>query len=568
VTTATLALFDVFPAARILYEDADIVAIDKPFGLATHAPEHHRADDVVSWLKRHYKALGVSDYLGIHQRLDRDTSGVLLFARRKEANAGLAPQFEKHTVEKSYVAVVEGKAPARAELAHYIAEGEDGLRVARVRDGKPRRGEQEALTTMSSLARKGSRALVELSPKTGRTHQLRVQLKAVGAPIVGDHDYGGPPAERLMLHAERLTLKHPASGEPLTISAPRPALFEAALEGRALVRPSTVDGLTAALVAAAERRFGIVAAGSTNAFRLVHAEGDGLPGITIDLYERRAVLSVYDDDLESAELEAILDATMAIGIEATYVKFRPKHASRIVDSRRLEIAPALPMRGEAKPDAFEISESGVPFEVHLGDGLSTGLFLDQRENRGRVRELAKGKRVLNLFAYTGSFSVVAALGGATLSNTVDVSRVVLEWAARNLARVGADSAVHTVTELEVFSFLERATAKGETWDLVILDPPSFSTTKQATFSAESDLSRLLELTLKVVAPGGKLLACTNHRSIVMAKLRRHVHEASRKVGVTLVQVKSLPPPVDFPPPAGREPHLKSVLVSVAGLPCL
>jgi 23S rRNA (cytosine1962-C5)-methyltransferase len=281
------------------------------------------------------------------------------------------------------------------------------------------------------------------------------------------------------------------------------------------------------------------------------------------MYERAAVLSIYDDELEPTELDAIVEALDHIGVEQTYVKFRPKHASRIVDSRRLEIAPALPLRGEPKPAAFEVVELGTPFEVHLGDGLSTGLFLDQRENRARIRELAKDKRVLNLFAYTGSFSVVAALGGARASNTVDVSRVVLEWATRNLERVGADTKQHIVTELEVFTFLERAKARGETWDLVVLDPPSFSTTKHATFSAESDLARLLGLTLKVVAPGGKLLACTNHREIVMAKLRRHVHEAARAAGVTLAQVKSLTSPVDFPPPPGREPHLKSVLATVA-----
>ena len=559
-----LALFDRFPAARILHEDADIVVIDKPCGLATHAPEPHRADDVVSWLKQHYEARGVSSYLGIHQRLDRDTSGVLLFARRKEANAALAPQFEKHQVEKVYTAVVEGKVPARAELAHYIAEGDGGLRIARVRRGPARRGEQEALTTLSSVARKGTRALVELTPKTGRTHQLRVQMKALEAPIVGDVDYGGRPRERMMLHAERLTLRHPSSGERVTFLAPHPPLFEAALEGRATTRPRSVTDLAAALIAAAERRFGIVAKGDTTAYRLVHGEGDGLPGITVDMYERSAVLSVYDDELEPSELDAIVDALAAVGVEQTYVKFRPKHASRIVDSRRLEIAPALPLRGEPRKEAFEVVEHGVPFEVHLGDGLSTGLFLDQRDNRIRIRELATGKRFLNLFAYTGSFSVVAALGGATASTTVDVSRTVLEWATRNLERVGADTQAHVVKELDVFTFLERARERGDKWDLVVLDPPSFSTTKQATFSAESDLARLLELTLKVIAPGGRLLACTNHRAIVMAKLRRHVHEAARAASITLAQVKSLPPPVDFPPPPGREPHLKSVLVTVAG----
>ena len=113
----------------------------------------------------------------------------------------------------------------------------------------------------------------------------------------------------------------------------------------------------------------------------------------------------------------------------------------------------------------------------------------------------------------------------------------------------------------MFTFLERAkaAAKPGTW---WCSPAQLLHHEAATFSAESDLARLLELTLKVVAPGGKLLACTNHRAIVMAKLRRHVHEAARAGGVTLAQVKSLPTPVDFPPSPGRESHLKSVLVTL------
>ena len=152
---------------------------------------------------------------------------------------------------------------------------------------------------MSSVARTGNRALVEL-PKTGRTHQLRVQMKAVCAPIVGDTDYGGSPAERMMLHAERLTLKHPQSGERVSFQAPRPPAFEAALEARSTARPQSVEALAAALTAAAERRFGIVANGETTAFRLVNAEGDGLPVVTVDIYERAAVLSIYDDELGRA----------------------------------------------------------------------------------------------------------------------------------------------------------------------------------------------------------------------------------------------------------------------------
>ncbi|MBL9023699.1 MAG: class I SAM-dependent methyltransferase [Myxococcales bacterium] len=554
-------LWRAFPAGRILHDDDDILVIDKPWGLATHAPEKGRFDDVASWLRAHFGAAGKSDYLGIHQRLDRETSGVLLFSRRKEANASLAKQFEGRAVEKTYVAVVAGRLPERATLRHFLREG-DGRMEARPAQGTPKRGEQLAVTLLRSLTRKSGRVLVELSPETGRTHQLRVQLAALGSPIVGDATYGGAPGVRPLLHARRLVLDHPRTGERVTFEAPVPDDLERGLDVRPAALPESTAEITARIVEAAQRRFGVVAEGDTTALRIANAEGDALPGISLDLYGEHGVLSLYDV-LDEATLARVLEGATSAGLRGVYAKFRPKDASRLPDTRREDVAPAAPLAGEAAPESFEIVERGVPFEVHLGDGLSTGIFLDQRENRARIRELAKGARFLNLFAYTGSFSVVAALGGARSTTTVDISRTVLAWAERNLARVGAHAPDHVTVESDAVGFLDRAARKGERFDLAVLDPPSFSTTKKRTFSAESDYADLAARTLKVMAPGGRLLACTNHRGITMSRFRKMLHEAARLAGVTAAQVKSLPAPADFPPPPGAEPHLKSVLVTLA-----
>lgn len=558
----TISLFSEFPAHRILLEDDSIIVVDKPYGLATHAPDEGRHDDVVSWLSKHERAHGRHPYLGVHQRLDRDTSGVLLFARRKEANSALARQFEGHLVRKVYVAVVEGRVPDETILHHYIVEADGGTRSARRMDGRAKRGEQEAITELRLLERRGRRALVELVPKTGRTHQLRVQLRAIGAPIVGDATYGGPADVRTMLHASALTLEHPEKGSPITLDAPFPAELMRALRGEQASRPTSRGELTTLMTEAAERRFGVVAAGDTNAVRIIHGAGDALPGMTVDLYGRYAVLSFYEPVTveETREIAGALTDAGAIGV---YVKFRPKHASRIVDSRRDDIAPVLPAAGKEAPASFEVYESGIPYEVHLADGLSTGIFLDQRENRRRVRSLAKGMRVLNLFGYTGAFSVAAHAGGASLTTTVDVSRTVLDWTRRNLDRVGADEHSHECVEVDVFSFLAMAKAKAKQWDIAVLDPPSFSTTKKSTFSAEDDYEKLAAATLAILAPGGKLLACTNHRGISMAQLRKRLHGAARLAEREVRQMKNLPSPADFPPPPGEEPHLKSVLVTLA-----
>ena len=181
-----MALLDsLFPAWRpawILHQDQDLVAVDKPPFVSTHAPEPDRDDDARSRVAACLAAGGEpGPYLGIHQRLDRDTSGVLVFTLRKEANRAMAEQFEGRRVQKTYVAAVLGlRGPDRGVLRHRLVAGEGG--VMRALPPGAREG-QEAITRYRVLERRGPRALCELSPETGRTHQIRVQLAAVGAPI-------------------------------------------------------------------------------------------------------------------------------------------------------------------------------------------------------------------------------------------------------------------------------------------------------------------------------------------------------------------------------------------------
>ena len=555
-----LPLFRSFPERRILHLDADLIAVDKPWGLSTHPAEKGRRDDVVTWLTTHFKERGESSYLGIHQRLDKETSGVVLFTRRKEANPSLAAQFEGRQVEKSYVAMVEGRVPDQGKLSHLISDGDGQRRATRPYTDKKRPNEQEAHASLETLGRAGKRALVRLTPETGRTHQLRAQLAAIGAPIVGDPIYGGAPGRRMMLHAERLTITHPSSGQPFTVSAELPAAFN--LQVKQEAAPSNKAEFFAELEQAAGRRFGIPLPGETTAFRLLNGESDGWPDTTVDLYDAYAVLSLYREF--GAELEtAMVEALVELGVSGVYLKRRPKNASRVVSTRQENVAPRLPVAGEAAPEPLEILENKTPFETRLGDGLSTGLFLDQRQNRERVAGLAKGKSVLNLFAYTGGFSVVAAAAGASKTMTVDVSASALEWARRNLERVGADAKKHEIAVSDVFDFLVKERASTRRWDFVVVDPPSFSTTKSSVFSAESEFVRLGALCFGVLKPGGQLLACTNHRGILTVKFRRYLHEAAREAKVTVKQMKALPTPADFPPAPGHESHLKTLLITIA-----
>jgi 23S rRNA (cytosine1962-C5)-methyltransferase len=550
------ALFAPWREAWTLYDDGDVIVVDKPIGISTHAPDPERRDDVVSRLQRHLAAREgrrpEEIYLGVHQRLDRDTSGVLLLARAREANKGLAEAFEARRVKKTYVAVVTGASPPSCgTLTHDLLPGDEGRMRALPPVAHPPRGTQRAVTHFQRLASQGERHLLALSPVTGRTHQLRVQCAAAGMPIAGDLTYGGCPAPRLMLHARELQLVHPTRGGTCRWSAPVPRALERFAQGCDDDTP-----LLQRIIAAADRRLALADDAATTAFRLAH-DGDGIAA-PIDLYDDFAVVNFRGPDADPA----LLDALAMLGVRGVYAKFRPKHASTVVDPRREDLAPARPLRGDDAPDPLVITEHGARYLVRLGDGLSTGIFLDQRDNRRRLRALAAGRSVLNLFAYTCAFTVAAALGGASRTVSVDVSAGAIERGRANLRLNGCDERTNTLVVADVFGWLEGARARRDRFDLIVLDPPSYATTRGVRFSAASDYRDLAARAFRVLAPGGSLFAFTNHQGIPRMKLRRWLHEAARDAGTSLARLRDLPPPVDFPPAPGDEAHLKGLLATV------
>lgn len=568
----TLALQSLWASWRpswVLYEDDDLIVVDKPTDIPTHAAREEDPDDVVSRLSAWLSERGENTYLGIHQRLDRDTSGVLLFCRDRNHNRAIADQFEGRTVQKTYVAVVSGRPrlPPDGVLRHDLVRGEDGMMLARPPRRRRAKGASSAITHCRIVHTSKGRSTLELTPKTGRTHQLRAQLAALRCPILGDRLYGGAPAPRMMLHATSLRLKHPRTGTAMHVASPAPRVFGP--------EPLTTDGPSAsksepdrraeaiALVMreSAERRYALARDDQTTAFRLVHGEGDGLRGITVDLYGEHLVVGLGSDEAHALR-ERVVEAAVSLGAKGVYLKVRPKHASRVRPAEMLELAPPAPVHGTAAPDAMWIRENGLPFEVRLGDGLSTGIFLDQRDNRRRLREISEGARVLNLFSYTGAFTVAAVAGGARASVTVDASKSANAWARRNLDAVGADAQQHRIVTADALVWLRAREKTSDRFDLCALDPPSFATTKSSTLSVEKGYRRMAESVMRLLSPGGRLLACTNHSRLGQARLRRQLHDASRDAGRTITQMKDLPPPRDFPAPPGAEPHLKSVLLTL------
>ncbi len=549
----------------ILYRDADLVVVDKPVGITTHAPaDDPYAADAIAILRRQ---MGV-DYLGMHQRLDKETSGVLLFSLRPEVNPALARVFERHGVGKVYRAIVHGAPRTASGLVDMPIVRERGDRY-RVTTSDDPRG-QPARTRWRRLAVSPDRqfSLLEVIPETGRTHQIRVHLAHIGLPVVGDVQYDPRrrPAPRLMLHALSLTLPHPTTGQPMTITAPAPAIFERVSDGLPELGPVDWNhdaALRDRLSLIVQRRAPLAADPETTAYRLVHGAAEGLDSITVDRFGDVLVVNFYDEfplGSQQALIAALADVCRP---RAIYTKQRPPEAGRLSEADVARLAPSTPAWGEPC-DQVTVLEDGLRYVIRPGAGLSVGLFLDMREMRGRVRAWAAGKTVLNCFAYTCGFGVAATAGGASRVLNLDLSRSALAWGQENYRVNGFVPDNYDFVYGDVFDWLKRFARRGQTFDMAIVDPPGFARAHGRPFSARRDYARLAEMAARVVSTGGLLVACCNVAALARRDFRRQVEEGITVAGraAEVVGVFS-EPAVDFPVPPGEAPYLKLLVMRLA-----
>ncbi|SMF68661.1 class I SAM-dependent methyltransferase [Pseudobacteriovorax antillogorgiicola] len=241
-----------------------------------------------------------------------------------------------------------------------------------------------------------------------------------------------------------------------------------------------------------------------------------------DIPEVRAVVDWYDGNLVVAEyvrqqtegipwLETVAGyVAEALGVAEDKVFLKKRQTRPGTWARRYE-------RLDQSQHQVIVAEQGLRFIVNLRDYLDTGLFLDHRQTRAMVRDQARGKSILNLFAYTGSFTCYGAQGEATNSLTVDLSSKYIQWAQDNLALNELTAPQHQFLVADVLAFLDDAIADGRTWDLIILDPPSFSTRKNAfEFDIQRDHPWLLEKVQALLSAEGSLYFSTNHARFEMA----------------------------------------------------
>jgi 23S rRNA (cytosine1962-C5)-methyltransferase len=523
----------------VIFEDEHLLVVCKPAGLNTHAPSPHAGEGIYDWLK-HREPRWAS--LAILHRLDKETSGVLVFGKTPLANKSLTEQFTERHVHKKYLLLTDCEVPQK----------EFTVRTSLVRVGEKyasRAGGEIAETKFTPIADakfgNGKLKMVNAEPLTGRTHQIRVHAAESGFPILGDTLYGGTASSRVFLHAGEIQFTHPVTNEPVKLFAP--VNFD--VEPRLALRCAVIES------------------DATNAFRLIYGASDGWPNWFAEKLGD-FLLSQSEAPLGANQQEELSRLAKIFSTRGAYHKILSRQVRR---STTTEVSPQL-VFGEAAPERFEILENGVRFEMSFNEGYSVGLFLDQRDNRRRLltghiaanfpQLPSSSFQLLNCFAYTCGFSVCAAKAGAR-TTSLDLSKKYLEWGRRNFALNRLDPAAHDFIYGDTFDWLRRLAKKGRTFDVVVLDPPTFSQSKEhGTFRAEKDYGKLVTAALPVLKPGGVLLASTNaaDRSPedFLADVDAAVHGAKRKI----LQRHYVPQPPDFPISRAEPAYLKTMWMRI------
>lgn len=277
---------------------------------------------------------------------------------------------------------------------------------------------------------------------------------------------------------------------------------------------------------------GILSLPETNVYRLIFAEGDGIPGLIIDKYADTLVMQCHTLGIyQHREIFAQI-LTNVTGVKNIYDK----------SAETLKGHGAINGYLSGKESAEVVSEYGNKFEVDWVEGQKTGFFIDQRENRKLVGELSEGKKVLNVFCYTGGFSMYALNAGATEVHSVDISAKAMEITDRN-AKLSLHPERHTSFTADVFEYLKQMP---DDYDIVVLDPPAFAKSKKVTHNAMMAYKRINEMAIKKMKPGSILFTFSCSQNISLQIFTDAVRAAAIETGKNIKIIERLTQPADHP----------------------
>lgn len=274
----------------------------------------------------------------------------------------------------------------------------------------------------------------------------------------------------------------------------------------------------------------------TTAFRVVNGEGDGLGGLIIDYYDGYYVVSWYSEGIYTFRDEIIAAFQKVANFKGIYEKKRFDTKGKYIEGDDF-------VAGERGEFPLIVKENGVNFAVYLNDGAMVGVFLDQRNVRKQIRDkYAKGRTVLNMFSYTGAFSVFAALGGASKTTSIDLANRSLSKTIEQFSVNEIDYEAQDIIVEDVFLYFKYAAKKKMKFDMVVLDPPSFARSKKYTFSAAKDYKNLLKETIAITENNGIIVASTNCSAFDMKKFKGFIDTAFKEMNgkYKILEEHSLP----------------------------
>ncbi len=285
-----------------------------------------------------------------------------------------------------------------------------------------------------------------------------------------------------------------------------------------------------------------------NTFRLVHGEGDFLPGLIVDVYAETAVIQAHSVGMHVHRKE-IAEAILATVPQVKNIYYKsddtlpfkadisePK-VGYLIQNSKFKIQNC---------EEFWSMENGLSFRIDWLRGQKTGFFIDQRENRALVERYAKDKDVLNMFCYTGGFSLYALRGGAKTVDSVDVSQKAIELVNINVAKNFPKATNHTAVAADAFEYLSKQKSEGRTFDLIILDPPAFAKHRDAVKNALRGYQRINAKAIEMIRPGGILFTFSCSQAVDKEAFRLAVFSAAAQVGRKVRILHQLHQPQDHP----------------------
>lgn len=521
------------PLLKVLFENDELLAIDKPYGFNTHTNDSKTEfnEDIQDGLIEIFIKQFDRPLYVIH-RLDQTTTGVLVFSKTPESAKKYSSYFFDRLVKKTYLFVTDKS----------ISDAEKTVNSDIIHKGKS----LSAATHFTHLKTASDLNLWQAEPHSGRNHQIRIHAKEAGLSILGDTLYSGSAYPFLSLHNSQIEFPNGVR-----------------IESRCPVYFSNLElyknhFLSVALFEIDRRqRLYNFSLNDEQALRLSHRKNqERFGGYNLDLYGSHALLSWYREDWSKADLENFNQIAISLN-RPLIVRQMINRGKDSIQQQRLVLNPEPTLNAK---NCWQFQEGDLKFLAKSDSGQSLGLFLDQRLQRTWVNNHSEQKSVLNLFSYTCAFSVAAAVGKAVQVTSVDTNKNFLNWGKENFALNSIDAQKFLFFCRDSQTFIKQSLQKGQSYDIIVCDPPSFSRSELGVFKIEEQIVDLITSCLKILKPGGKLLFSTNSETLRRLDVYDRIIEATQKVSPSQFEVLAIESALDFETPQ-ESALLKSFLIS-------